>query len=136
MTWRNNLQLKIRIIWNIFISGIDFLTESVDPQSEKRHLKTLAVEQQAESFNTRGTIWEVVRNARLSEFKRLIEDDPNLIEKRGPTGECPIHVLLVCGTDTHLEMAKYLIQRFPHTIIQAYNQPVKKIQTLYFFIFI
>ena len=83
-----------------------------------------AVERQTENSRKGGTIWEAVRKADETAFKRLIKEDPNCVDSRGPVGECPIHMLYIYGTETHLNMARYLIAQFPHTITQIYNLPV------------
>jgi hypothetical protein len=83
-----------------------------------------AVERQTENSRKGGTIWEAVRKADEMAFKRLIKEDPKSVDARGPVGECPIHMLYIYGTETHLNMARYLIAEFPHTITQIYNLPV------------
>jgi hypothetical protein len=87
-------------------------------------LKLSAVERQTENSRKGGTIWEAVRKADEAAFQRLVNTDPNNVNARGPVGECPIHMLFLYGTETHLHMAQYLITNFPHTITQIYNEPV------------
>ena len=87
-----------------------------------------AVERQTENSRKGGTIWEAVRKADETAFKRLIKDDPKCVDARGPVGECPIHMLYIYGTDAHMNMARYLIAQFPHTLTQIYNLPVSSIE--------
>jgi len=83
-----------------------------------------AVERQTEASHKGGTIWEAVRKADQAALERLLQDDPHNVQTRGPVGECPIHMLFLYGTEAHLNMARYLMTRFPETIVQIYNQPV------------
>ncbi|CAF4856033.1 unnamed protein product [Rotaria sp. Silwood1] len=83
-----------------------------------------AVERQTEASHKSGTIWEAVRKADRAALERLLDADPNSIFARGPVGDCPIHMLFLYGTEAHLNIARYLITRFPETVVQIYNQPV------------
>jgi hypothetical protein len=83
-----------------------------------------AVERQTEASHKGGTIWEAVRKADQAALERLLNADPNNIQTRGPVGECPIHMLFLYGTEAHLNMALYVMTRFPETIVQFYNQTV------------
>lgn len=94
------------------------------PTKEEKHKKLSAVEEQTENSRKRGTIWEAVRKADEADFKRLVKLDPSNVDKRGPVGECPVHMLFLYGSETHLNMARYLITHFPYTITQIYNQDV------------
>jgi hypothetical protein len=76
------------------------------------------------SFRKDDPIWTVLRSADKAALKRLVETDPDIVHARGYAGECPIHKLVLYGTETHLDMAKYLITKFPSIIIQFYNKPV------------
>jgi hypothetical protein len=82
------------------------------------------VEEQTENSRKGGTIWEAVRKADQTALEHLLRKDPNEINARGPVGECPIHMLFLYGTETHLNMARYLIKNFPSTITQIYNKDV------------
>ncbi len=84
-----------------------------------------AVEQQTEVSHKKGTIWEATLKADQQALERLLHDNPKILNARGPVGECPIHMLFLYGSQTHLNMAQYLIKRFPQIIIQIYNKPVK-----------
>ena len=53
----------------------------------------------------------------------------------GPVGECPIHMLFLYGSETHLNMAQYIISHFPHTITQIYNGAVSYPKTFFGFTF-
>jgi hypothetical protein len=90
-----------------------------------------AVERQTEAAHKAGTIWEAIRKADQTAFKRILDADPNTINERGAVGDCPIHMLFLYGTETHLSMARYLITRFPETVVQIYNQPVSNFQLIY-----
>ncbi|CAF3001819.1 unnamed protein product [Rotaria socialis] len=81
-----------------------------------------AVERQTENSRKGGTIWEAVRKADEAAFKRILNENPSNADARGPVGECPIHMLFLYGTETHLNMARYFIINFPHTITQIYNK--------------
>ncbi len=83
-----------------------------------------AVERQTEASHKGGTIWEAVRKADQAALERLLDVDPNNVNARGPVGDCPIHMLFLYGTEAHLNMARYLLTRFPETVVQIYNQPV------------
>ncbi|CAF4381247.1 unnamed protein product, partial [Rotaria magnacalcarata] len=81
-----------------------------------------AIERQTENSRKGGTIWEAVRKADEAALKRLLSENPSNADARGPVGECPIHMLFLYGTETHLNMARYLIINFPYTITQIYNK--------------
>ncbi|CAF4193532.1 unnamed protein product, partial [Rotaria sordida] len=84
-------------------------------------LNLSAVEQQTEASHKDGPIWEAVRKADQAALERLLDADHNSIYARGPVGDCPIHMLFLYGTEAHLNTARYLITRFPETVIQIYN---------------
>jgi hypothetical protein len=90
-----------------------------------------AVERQTEASHKGGTIWEAVRKADQAALEHLLDVDPNNINARGPVGECPIHMLFLYGTEAHLNMARYLITRFPETVLQIYNQTVSNFLLMY-----
>ncbi len=90
-----------------------------------------AVERQTEASHKGGTIWESVRKAHQVALERLLDVDPNNVNARGPVGECPIHMLFLYGTEAHLNMARYLITRFPETVLQIYNQAVSNFLFMY-----
>ena len=115
---------SVSIIWNRLLFGAgkkrnDVASDDTDSQS-----KLSAVERQTENSRKGGTIWEAVRKADEITFKRLVNEDRNNVEARGPVGECPVHMLFLYGSEIHLQIAQYLITNFPRTIIQIYNQPV------------
>jgi hypothetical protein len=96
---------------------------SIEILSEEKSGLT-AVEQQTEVSRKKGTIWEAVLKADQETLERLLRENPNIINARGPVGECPIHMLFLYGSEAHLNMAQYLIKRFPQIITQIYNKPV------------
>jgi len=108
-----------RLMFSVAQKRKDFIMKNRD-----QALELSAIEKQAENSRKGGSIWEAVRKADEVEFKRLLREDPNNAEARGPVGECPIHLLLLYGTENHLNMARYLMKHFPHTIVQIDNQPV------------
>ncbi|CAF3456995.1 unnamed protein product, partial [Rotaria sp. Silwood2] len=81
------------------------------------------VEQQTELMYKDNTIWTAVFNADKASIDRLIDADPEVINMRGAVGECPLHMLFLCGTYRHLEIARDLIIRFPMIVTQIYNKP-------------
>ena len=80
--------------------------------------------EQTENSRKRGTIWEAVRKADQPAMEGLVQKNPSNVDARGPVGECPIHMMFLYGTETHLNMARYIITHFPHTITQTYAQGV------------
>ncbi|CAF4434033.1 unnamed protein product, partial [Adineta steineri] len=96
----------------------------VAQQKKVKEESTLsAVERQTEQSRKGGTIWEAVRKADEEGMKRLVGLDPANVNDRGPVGECPIHMLFLYGSETHLNMGRWLITNYPSTITQIYNQP-------------
>ena len=93
-----------------------------------------AVERQTEASHKGGTIWEAVRKADQAALECLLDADLNNINTRGAVGDCPIHMLFLYGTEAHLSMARYLITRFPETVVQFYNQAVSNFLFMYFFV--
>jgi hypothetical protein len=73
-------------------------------------------------------IWAIVRRADQTALERLVEADQDAIYARGHDGECPIHMLVLYGSETHLNMAKYLITKFLSLIMQSYNRPVSTLK--------
>ena len=84
----------------------------------------MEVEQQTELMYRDDTIWTAVFKADRLAIERLIELDANVVYARGAVGECPIHMLFLCGTDAHLSIARDLLRRFPAIVTQTYNKPV------------
>ena len=127
---KNESPSMVHNIW----SRISFPGKNADANKKKEQaaLELSAVERQTENSRKGGTIWEAVRKADEASFQRLVNTDASNVDARGPVGECPIHMLFLYGTETHLKMARYLITHFPHTITQIYNQPVKKKQIFFF----
>jgi hypothetical protein len=111
-------------VWTRLMFGVAQRRKELLLKSQEEESKLSAVEKQAENSRKGGTIWEAVRKADEAQFKRLLSDDPKNADARGPIGECPIHMLFLYGTETHLNMARYLITQFPHTLTQTYNQAV------------
>jgi hypothetical protein len=90
-----------------------------------------AVERQTEASHKGGTIWEAVRKADQAALEHLLDIDPNNVNARGPVGDCPIHMLFLYGTEAHLNMAQYLITRFPEIVLQIYNEAVSNFLFMY-----
>jgi hypothetical protein len=106
-------------IWTRLIFSVGRIRdETADPSTLS------AVERQTENSRKGGTIWEALRKADAAAMKDLVTIDGENVNARGPVGECPVHMLFLYGTETHLSMARYLIINFPHTITQIYNQSV------------
>jgi hypothetical protein len=112
-------------IWSRLMFGVAQKRKNAAANGEDELLILSAVERQTENSRKGGTIWEAVRKADEDGFKRLVNEDPNNVNARGPVGEAPVHMLFLYATPTHLKMAQYLITNFPHTITQIYNLPVK-----------
>lgn len=112
-------------IWSRLIFGVAQKRKTLVSGDASEQLKLSAVERQTENSRKGGTIWEAIRKADEPAFKRLVTQDRINVDARGPVGECPIHMLFLYGSETHLQMARYLITQFPHTITQIYNQPVE-----------
>ncbi|CAF1052768.1 unnamed protein product [Rotaria sordida] len=100
------------------LDDIIFAVTNADTDSNQSE-----VEQQTELMYTDNTIWTAVFNADKTAIDHLIDIDPDVINTRGAVGECPIHMLFLCGTDAHLEIARDLIIRFPIIVTQIYNKP-------------
>ena len=111
-------------IWSRLIFGVAQKRKDLVLNEISEQLKLSAVERQTENSRKGGTIWEAIRKADEAGFKRLVNEDAENVDARGPVGECPIHMLFLYGSESHLQMARYLITQFPHTITQIYNQPV------------
>ncbi|CAF4263107.1 unnamed protein product, partial [Rotaria sordida] len=69
------------------MDNIIFPLQNVDATSDDSE-----VEQQTELMLEDNTIWSAVYNADKIAIDRFIDADPDLINKRGAVGECPIHV--------------------------------------------
>jgi hypothetical protein len=120
----------IKSIWSRLLGNVRKpKKEGEDP------LTASAVERQTENSRKGGTIWEAVLKANEEAMKQLLKADPTNADQRGPVGECPIHMLFLYGSDTHLKMGQYMIKNFPHTITQIYNQAVNKTNIFFRFLF-
>ncbi|CAF1601501.1 unnamed protein product, partial [Didymodactylos carnosus] len=82
---------------------------------------TTAVEKQTEAAREKGTVWNAIRKANQKKLEKLLNKDQNIVNERGFVGECPLHMLFLYGTPEHLELAKYIIRRFPGAITAIYN---------------
>jgi len=111
-------------IWSRLMFSAAQNAKNKSANKEDKNLVLSAVERQTENSRKGGTIWEAVRKADEDAFKRLVNQNQENVDARGPVGECPVHMLFLYGTETHLNMARYLIEHFPYTITQIYNQPV------------
>ncbi|CAF1171543.1 unnamed protein product [Rotaria sp. Silwood1] len=109
-------------IWTNLIGRVSRKRNSFKKSTDNDESELSAVERQTENSRKGGTIWEAVRKADEPALKRLLNDNPNHADARGPVGECPIHMLFLYGTESHLNMARYVITNFPYTITQIYNQ--------------
>ncbi len=118
----------VKSIWNRLLGNVRKpKKDGEDP------LTASAVERQTENSRKGGTIWEAVLKANEEAMIQLVHADPTNVDQRGPVGECPIHMLFLYGSDTHLKMGQYLIKHFPHVITQIYNQAVNKTNNFLFY---
>ena len=99
-----------------------FVVRAFDEDSSRS-----AIERQIENVHRSGTIWEAVRKADQMTLGHLLDTNPDSISARGPVGDCPIHLLFLYATEAHLKLARYVITRFPETLIQIYNHKVSDV---------
>ncbi|CAF1556272.1 unnamed protein product [Rotaria magnacalcarata] len=109
-------------IWSRLVATVASKGKQLTEEQEEDESVLSAIERQTENSRKGGTIWEAVRKADEAALKRLLSENPSNADARGPVGECPIHMLFLYGTETHLNMARYLIINFPYTITQIYNK--------------
>ncbi|CAF0946381.1 unnamed protein product, partial [Didymodactylos carnosus] len=95
-------------------------TQSVDHDDGDSN--SMAVEKQTEAARQTGTIWDIIRKADQASLEYMLSTDPSKVNERGFVGECPLHMMFIYGTDSHIEMAKYVIGKFPDATTQIYNQ--------------
>ncbi|CAF1001466.1 unnamed protein product, partial [Didymodactylos carnosus] len=81
------------------------------------------VEKQTDAALEYGTIWYIIRKANQKQLEKLLNKDPDKVNERGLLGECPLHMLFLYGMPKHLQLAKYIINKFPDTITATYNKP-------------
>jgi hypothetical protein len=112
----------VRSIWSRLIFNVNTKKDLMNDPSTGS-----AVERQTENSRKGGTIWQTLLKADHAAMESLVKEDPKNVDARGPVGECPIHMLFLYGTETHLSMARYLIKHFPRTITQIYNGAVIEI---------
>ena len=98
---------------------MDFVAKSTSEHSDHSD-----VERQTELVYKENTIWTAVYNADKVAIDRLLDLNPDVINVKGAAGECPIHMLFLCGTEKHLEIARELIIRFPRIVTQTYSKYV------------
>ncbi|CAF1345973.1 unnamed protein product [Rotaria sordida] len=109
------MENTIHFFINNIVDNIIFPLQNADVTSDNSE-----VEQQTELMLEDNTIWRAVYNADKIAIDRFIDADPDLINKRGAVGECPIHLLFLRGTDAHFDIARDLILRFPTIVTQTY----------------
>ncbi|UJR21723.1 hypothetical protein I4U23_024800 [Adineta vaga] len=117
---KNGSSTAVINIWSRFRKSLK-KEDATEGTAQDKNAELSAVERQTENSRKGGTIWEAVRKADEEAFKRLVTQDPKNVDARGPVGECPVHMLFLYGSETHLSMARYLIINFPYTITQIYN---------------
>ena len=103
-----------------------FVVRALDEDSSRS-----AAERQIENVYRSGSIWEAVRNADQMALEHILDTNPDSINSRGPVGDCPIHLLFLYATEAHLKLARYVITRFPETVIQMYNHKVSDVTSLF-----
>ncbi|CAF2163660.1 unnamed protein product [Rotaria magnacalcarata] len=81
------------------------------------------IELQTELMHKSDTIWTAMPKADKEAIEQIINTDPNVINVRGPVGECPIHMRFSHATEFYMDIARHLITRFPHIVTEIYNQP-------------
>ena len=118
---KNELSQARRSVWANLVMSVVKAKEKTEDASTAS-----AVERQTENSRKGGTIWEAVRKADQAAMERLVTENRDFVNARGPVGECPIHMLFLYGSETHLEMARYLFCHFPHTMTQIYNKEVSR----------
>jgi len=120
-------RVSVSPIWSRLIFGN--AQSSKDSNGSEKEESEIAIERQTENSRKGGTIWQALLKADQSAMERLVKENPNIVDSRGAVGECPIHMLFLYGSETHLQMARYLITNYPHTITQIYNGAVNEIDT-------
>ena len=120
-------RVSVSPIWSRLIFGN--AQSSKDSNGSEKEESEIAIERQTENSRKGGTIWQALLKADQSAMERLVKENPNIVDSRGAVGECPIHMLFLYGSETHLQMARYLITNYPPTITQIYNGAVNEIDT-------
>lgn len=77
-------------------------------------------EEQTEVSRSSGNIWNAILTANEEQVFALVEKDAKIIDSRGPVGETPLHMCFLFHSPAHLELAKKIMDRFPHTITAEY----------------
>lgn len=54
-------------------------------------------------------------------MKNIVTANPEAIRSRGPVGETPLHLLVLYHSPKHIEIAKWLLDRFPDLILDEYE---------------
>lgn len=53
-------------------------------------------------------------------MQSLCERDPRVVEQRGAVGDLPIHMCFLYNSPSHLRIAHWLIERYPHQLTAQY----------------
>eukprot|EP00455_Lapot_gusevi_P012680 TRINITY_DN1605_c0_g1_i4.p1 TRINITY_DN1605_c0_g1~~TRINITY_DN1605_c0_g1_i4.p1 ORF type:complete len:685 (+),score=183.66 TRINITY_DN1605_c0_g1_i4:122-2176(+) len=77
---------------------------------------------QVEESRKSGNIWNAVLNGDLDEVKRLVKKDPKVPYARGPLGEVPLHLCFLYGSEKHIQIARFFIDKYPDTIALMYEK--------------
>ena len=77
-------------------------------------------EVQSEVSRVAGTIWNAILLGDLEHVKAMVENDPSVIEQRGAVGDLPIHMTFLYNTPKHHEIARWILDNYPHMITAQY----------------
>mmetsp|Transcript_6305 Transcript_6305/g.19137 ORF Transcript_6305/g.19137 Transcript_6305/m.19137 type:complete len:700 (-) Transcript_6305:222-2321(-) len=80
-----------------------------------------SVESQTEAHRVRGTIWNAIVDANLTEVQRHVSRDRSLLLSRGPVGETPLHLACLLNSPAHLSIVRYILQVNPALIRDEYQ---------------
>ena len=56
----------------------------------------------------------------LDKFRKLMHADPDVLKKRDAAGASPLHLMLLYGTDLHIELAFEIISQYPERCEDQY----------------
>lgn len=76
-------------------------------------------------MNMPGTVLAAFYNADEEAIDKLVANDPKVLQTRGAVGECPIHMLFLCGAPKHLEIAQKLLLQYPARVTDTYNKQAR-----------
>eukprot|EP00808_Paulinella_micropora_P001841 g12152.t1 len=102
----------------IWVTPPEELEAALDNRS---HEATNIEQQTVRALSSTKTIWSAVRQADFLEVRRMVEECPLLLRERGPVGDTPTLVCFLYGSEPHLRIVEWILNKFPSCARDTYQ---------------